>query len=107
LNLTFQLIRLTFPSRFEEGERIDIGETESTNSKPKVGVNEEGSVIPLTEINNKEEADVQEADLEGQEDVTARNGELELSSHYCSELKLLSLYSDELELPSHYNCITL
>jgi len=101
------LIRLTFPSRFEEGERVDIGETESTDSKPKVGVNEEGSVIPLTEINNKEETDVQEADLEGQEDVTARNGELELSSHFCSELKLLSHYSDELELPNHYNCITL
>ncbi|KAF6035500.1 SLC5A9 [Bugula neritina] len=67
------LIRLTFPSRFEEGERVDIGETETTDSKPKVGVNEEGSVIPLTEINNKEEAEVQEADLEGQEDVTARN----------------------------------
>ena len=62
--LCWQLRRLTFPSRFEEGERVDIGSDEDTSpsdASTKEGVDNpglsnggeklDGSVVPMKDLN--------------------------------------------------------
>lgn len=67
-----QLRRLTFPSRFEKGERVDM----DADSDP--AVNLDGSVVPLKDMNGDSPNADETEDIEGQqkleETVAARNG---------------------------------
>jgi len=94
---------LTFPSRFEKGERVEFGTEEP--EREVTTLEGASSVIPLNEVTGESKAEATDADAidteaAADEDVATRNGE-ELKIQINFQQISLIIYEFLVKLPEY------